>query len=69
MLRYLVTWLGLLLFVVGTTLWLFPSMPALPDGMVFEPHLVIPTYFSLMLVSGGIVLMLLTRNQDDQLHR
>lgn len=67
--RHLLTWLGLLLFVTGTSIWLFPYIPSLPQGDVFQPHLVIPFAFSGTLIVGGIVLMLLTRNANDPVRR
>jgi hypothetical protein len=67
--RHLLTWLGLLLFVTGTSIWLFPYIPSVPRWNVFQPHLVIPFAFSGTLIVGGIVLMLLNRNADDQVRR
>ena len=67
--RYLFTWIGLFLFVAGISVWLFPFIPSVPQGDIFQPHLVIPTSLSLTLVAAGIVLMLLTRTQDDPVRR
>lgn len=69
MARHLITWLGLLLFVIGTSIWLFPSIPTVPQGNVFQPHLVIPFAFSATLIVAGIVLMLLNRSIDDKVRR
>lgn len=67
--RHLITWTGLLLFVIGTSIWLFPYIPSVPRGDIFQPHLVIPFAFSGTLIVAGIVLMLLMRSQDDQVRR
>ncbi len=67
--RHLLTWLGLLLFVIGTSIWLFPSIPSVPRGDVFQPHLVIPFAFSGTLIVAGIALMLLNRSVDDKVRR